>query len=101
MKGTENQILQDRLPGTLQEAVEFAHPELFPNVRVLLKILLTLPVTTASAERSFSRLKLLKTEIRNRCGQERTSELAMMMMHRNIKLNYNNIVDKFLCSNRR
>ena len=60
------------------------------------QIMLTVPVTTASTERSFSGLKLLKTYIRNSCGQERLSGLAMMAMHRNIPLDYATIVAKFL-----
>ena len=37
--------------------------ELYPNVYIALRILLTCPVTVASAERSFSKLKLIKTLI--------------------------------------
>ena len=33
--------------------------EVFPNLAVALRILLTVPVTVASAERSFSKLKLI------------------------------------------
>ena len=58
------------------------------------QIMLIVPVTTT--ERSFSRLKLLKTYIRNSCGQERLSRLAMMAMHTNIPLDYATIVAKFL-----
>ncbi|XP_022174888.1 uncharacterized protein LOC111036913 [Myzus persicae] len=32
----------------------------FPNINVMLRILLTIPVTSASAERSFSKLKIIK-----------------------------------------
>ena len=35
--------------------------DVFPNVTTALRILLTIPVTVASAERSFSKLKLIKT----------------------------------------
>ena len=55
-----------------------------------------MPVTTASTERSFSGLKLLKTYTKNSCGQERLSGLEMMAMHRNIPLDYATIVAKFL-----
>ena len=33
----------------------------FPNIRVLLHLALTMPITSCESERSFSQLKLLKT----------------------------------------
>lgn len=41
-------------------------------------IFLTLPVTVATAERSFSKLKLLKNYLRNSMGQERLSNIAVL-----------------------
>ncbi|XP_065654926.1 uncharacterized protein LOC136081529 [Hydra vulgaris] len=38
--------------------------EVFPNLSIVLRILLTLPVTVASAERSFSKLKIIKSYFR-------------------------------------
>ncbi|GBP51838.1 Zinc finger MYM-type protein 1 [Eumeta japonica] len=35
--------------------------EVYPNVYITIRIMLTVPVSTASAERSFSKLKLIKT----------------------------------------
>jgi hypothetical protein len=39
---------------------------------------MTVPVTTASAERSFSRLKLIKTDLGTTMPQERLTELAIL-----------------------
>lgn len=39
--------------------------EIYPNINLLLKIFVTLPVSTATPERSFSSLKRLKTHLRN------------------------------------
>ncbi|KAG6932927.1 hypothetical protein G0U57_020337, partial [Chelydra serpentina] len=49
---------------------------LFPNAFVALRILLTLPVTVASGERSFSKLKLIKTHLLSTMTQERLVGLA-------------------------
>ncbi|KAL0159686.1 hypothetical protein M9458_043411, partial [Cirrhinus mrigala] len=45
--------------------------ELYPNLWVALRIASTLPVTVASAERSFSKLKLIKNYLRSSLVQER------------------------------
>ncbi|XP_058185556.1 uncharacterized protein LOC131302772 [Rhododendron vialii] len=50
----------------------------FQMVWVAYRILLTIPVTVASAERSFSKLKLIKTYLRTTMAQERLSGLAMI-----------------------
>ena len=47
------------LPSTVIQALRTA-TTLFPNTRILLKILCTLPVTTCSSERSRSGLKRIK-----------------------------------------
>ena len=52
--------------------------ELYPNVYIALRILLTCPVTVASAERSFSKLKLIKTFNRTSMTDSRLSSLAML-----------------------
>uniref|UniRef100_A0A8C0GU92 HAT C-terminal dimerisation domain-containing protein n=1 Tax=Chelonoidis abingdonii TaxID=106734 RepID=A0A8C0GU92_CHEAB len=49
---------------------------LFPNAFVALSILLTLPITVASGERSFSKLKLIKTQLRSTVTEERLVSLA-------------------------
>jgi len=52
----------------------------FPNVLVAYRILLTIPVTVASAERSFSKLKLLKTYMRSTMKQERLNGLRQLRL---------------------
>ena len=42
----------------------------FPNIVSLASLAITLPVTTASVERSFNDMKLIKTRLRNRLGEE-------------------------------
>jgi hypothetical protein len=42
---------------------------IFPNIRTLLQIMATLPVSTATAERSFSTLRRLKTYTRSTMGK--------------------------------
>ena len=47
---------------------------LFPNLCVALRIFLTLPVTVASGERSFSKLAYVKNKLRNSSTQDRITK---------------------------
>ena len=49
-----------------------------PEATKLLQLVLTIPATTASVERSFSALKRIKTYSRNRTNQGRLSSLAII-----------------------
>jgi hypothetical protein len=50
----------------------------FSQVYKLLILFATIPVTVATAERSFSKLKLIKTYLRSKISQERLSGLAIL-----------------------
>ncbi|XP_042466060.1 zinc finger MYM-type protein 1-like [Zingiber officinale] len=69
----------------------------FPNAHVAYKILLTIPVTVASAERSFSKLKLIKTFLRSTMSQERLNGLAMLSIEKEIieQLDYTDLINIF------
>uniref|UniRef100_A0A8C2E6A8 HAT C-terminal dimerisation domain-containing protein n=1 Tax=Cyprinus carpio TaxID=7962 RepID=A0A8C2E6A8_CYPCA len=62
----------------LETFKDFEAHIVFPTFFKLLKIFATLPVSTASTERSFSKLKLLKTKLRNACGQERLNDHLLL-----------------------
>ena len=49
-------------------------------------ILLTLPVTTASVERGFSKLSLVKTKLRSTMGQDRLEALLLASVEKDILL---------------
>ena len=50
----------------------------FPNVLAAMFIFLSLPGTTATAERSFSNLKLIKNFLRSQMSQDRLNGLSML-----------------------
>ena len=56
--------------------------DLDPNAVIALHILLTIPVSVASGARSFSKLKLTKTYLRNAIGQDRLNNLAIVSIER-------------------
>ncbi|XP_060845619.1 zinc finger MYM-type protein 1-like [Rhopalosiphum padi] len=58
--------------------------ELYPNTYVRLRILLTIPVTAATAERSFLKLKILKNYLRSNISQDRLVGLATLSIEKEI-----------------
>ena len=56
--------------------------EMFSEVKRLLKIFYTIPVTTATAERSFSALRRLKTFLRSTMSQERLNHTMLLYVHK-------------------
>ena len=52
--------------------------EAYPNLLIALQIMLTVVVTVASAEHSFSRLKLIKNYLRSSITHERFSSLTIL-----------------------
>ena len=55
---------------------------LLTEVHKLLKIYLTIPVTTATAERIFSGLKRIKTYLRNSMSQQRLNHCMLVHVHK-------------------
>ncbi|CAM8884341.1 unnamed protein product [Rhodiola kirilowii] len=59
--------------------------------------MLIVPVTVASAERSFSKLKILKSYLRSTMSQERLNALALISIEHEFleKLDYDRLIDDF------
>ncbi|KAK0137416.1 Zinc finger MYM-type protein 1 [Merluccius polli] len=71
----------------------------FPNVFVALRIFLTLPVTNAEGERSFSQLKRVKNELRMTMTQKRLTALSLLTIESELvkELDFDDVVDTFAC----
>ena len=67
------------------------------------RILLTIPVTVATAERSFSKLKLLKSYLRSTMTQERLTGLATIAPENDVleKNKYEDMIEDFISRNTR
>lgn len=73
-----------------------------PQVTKLASLIVTIPATSAGAERSFSCLKRVKTHLRNSQSQNRLSDLSLLIIERRLlttiqkqNLFYDNIIDDF------
>jgi len=91
----------DVIPQTAAEGLAACDQQVFPLSYTFLTILYTLPVRTASAERSFSTLRRLKTWIRSRMEEERLIGLAILNVHRDIAVNIDKVIGRFAKSKTR
>ena len=69
----------------------------------LLRIFLTIPVTTATAERIFSTLRRLKNYLRSTMGQQRLNNMMLLHIHKDLIDDINNIkiAQEFVNANER
>lgn len=91
-KKWENEI---NLPECAFSALEACDENIFPNIYMALSLVCVMPVSVASAERSFSTLKRLKTWLRAATGQERLVGLALLHVHRDININIDEVLNRF------
>jgi len=55
---------------------------MLPNTTVVLRIFVTMSISVASCECSFSKLKLVKTYLRSQMSDARLSGLAVLSMNK-------------------
>ncbi|CAI6374205.1 unnamed protein product [Macrosiphum euphorbiae] len=67
----------------------------FPNLYLTLKITVTLPVSSCTVERSFSKLKLIKTKLRTTMCQDRLEQMVKISCEPDISLDKDKIIDIF------
>lgn len=67
----------------------------FPNLNTLLHIAVTLPVSSCSVERSFSKLKLVKTKLRTTMKEERLESLLKITCEQDCVPNVENVINNF------
>ena len=104
---SELKVLQNTLPYGLISAIDILDfvkaADCYPNVSIAYRILLTVPVTVASAERSFSKLKLLKNYLRSSMSQERLNGLATLCIEKDMleSIDLDTLISDFASKNAR
>ncbi|KAG2561280.1 hypothetical protein PVAP13_8KG150402 [Panicum virgatum] len=87
---------------TAMEIFEYIREvDCYPNVSIAYQILFTVPVTVASAERTFSKLKPLKDYLRSTMSQERLNGLAILCIEKKLldEINIDTMVTDFASKN--
>ncbi|GKB32931.1 zinc finger MYM-type protein 1, partial [Tanacetum coccineum] len=77
--------------------------DFFPNTMIACRVLLTISVTVASTERSFSKLKFLKSYLRSIMSQERLNGLALIAIENALldSVDYEDLIKNFAFKNAR
>ncbi|WAR24223.1 P52K-like protein [Mya arenaria] len=86
-RNTENK------PSTIVETLTETCQHMYPNISKVLTLLLLTSVTSAGVERSNSSWKFIKNPHRSTMGQSRFNALMLLFIHRDIKLDIEEIVN--------
>lgn len=68
-----------------------------PNTIIAYGILLTIPISVATAQRSFSKLQIVKNYLRNRMLQNKLSDLAIISIEKDVvnMIDFTDIIEEF------
>ncbi len=80
---------------TATAALQHCYTISLPNINNLLTILATLPVTTAEAERVFSKVERIATAARAHMTEERLEALVMISAHRELAPAIGDVITRF------
>ena len=71
--------------------------ETFPNVAIILRIYLTLPIANTEGERSFSALKRVKNYLRSSLTQNHVCDFCITAIEKSFtkSMSFEGIIDKF------
>ena len=87
---------------TIEDLKNTITKQVFPNLYIFLQAALTLPISSATCERSFSAMRRIKTWVRTSMVQDRFSNLAILHIEKDLTKIINNvsILDEFSKSSR-
>ena len=81
----------------LNALAEYRLESIFPNLSVSLRMFFKAPATVASAEKSFSKLKLIKNNLRSTMGQDHLPNLARLSIESDIakQIDFDSVICSF------
>lgn len=98
----KNQVGNRQNLGTLLHIFQVCHKaglkDVFPCLYDALHIACTLPVSSTTPERTFSKLKIIKNRLRTTISQHRLEDLMLISCESDIQINKQNVTDIFSSS---
>ena len=88
--------LVDDKPERLLDTLDTTNRDLYLAIYTIISILLTMPVSSTTSERSFSALRRMKSYLRSTIGEDRLSILSLMHIHKYVQADLEMIIDDFL-----
>ena len=85
------------LPSTIVDTLKSAHlsQTSYPNIFTIINVAALTSVTSAGVERANSSLRLVKNVYRSTMGEERLNALLLLFVHKDIHIDYAEIVNIF------
>jgi hypothetical protein len=87
--------IAENKPLRLQVTLKQTSKDLYPCIYSILSVLLTMPPTSATCERSFSAMKRIKNYLRSTMNTERLSSLAMLHIHKDMDVSIDGVINTF------
>lgn len=87
--------MTDIRPSRLQDTLNQTNKDLYPCIYTILGVLLTMPPTSASCERSFSGMKRIKNYLRSTMRSDRLSSLALIHIHKDMDIDIERVINVF------
>lgn len=100
---TRNCIQNRNLDFDIQGIKKVVTKDVFPNLFKLIQVGLTIPISSATCERSFSSMRRIKNWLRTSMGQSKFTDLSVISIERDLstKINKDKIINNFGLTQRR
>ncbi|CAF2201679.1 unnamed protein product [Rotaria magnacalcarata] len=84
----------------LENIVDLYHQVLplkqaFPTIMSLIIIAMTIPISSTTRERTFSKMKLIKTTTRNTMSDKRLNDLCVLEVERDFAIDFEQLMNDF------
>lgn len=100
MTVAKNSILQSGNEINYNTIKQNISKSVFPNLYKLLQVAITIPISSATCERSFSAMRKVKTWLRTSMLQEKFNNSSILYIEKDININIEKVIDIFANKNR-